>query len=71
MLKFEPDEVRLCREVLGLYEQVAIREIKNRDCFPFVARRDRDEIPYPNKCAHSYRVNLALYRGKVVNSWVG
>lgn len=71
MSNFESDEMKLCKEVLGLYEREAFREIWDKDCIPFVVQRDKQECDYPNKCAHSYRVNLILHKSKVVSAFLG
>ena len=68
---FESDELRLCREVMGLFEREAVSTVYRNGCFPFVVKREREDISYPNKTAHSYRVNLVIRKGRVISTFVG
>jgi hypothetical protein len=69
--KFVPDEERLCKQVLGMRENDAHYLIKEYECVPFTAKRDKINFDYSNKCAHSYRVNLVVLKNRVLNAYLG
>lgn len=64
-------EDKLCRQVLGMKEGEAVSLIKERFCLPFIKRRDKLEFDYPNKCAYSYRINLTILKGSVIDAYIG
>ncbi len=68
---FETDEIKLCKMVLGLRENEAYQLIREYDCLPFTVKRDRNEIDYTTKCAHSYRVNMVVSHNRVVSVFLG
>lgn len=69
--EFRTDEALLCRAVINMTENQAIKEIERRYCLAFVAERDRSIFEPTTKTAHSYRVNLVVKRGKVVSAFIG
>ena len=66
---FETIEMKLCKSVLGLREWEANKLIRESDCLPFTVKRDREEIPYTNRGAHSYRINMVVSHGRVVSAY--
>lgn len=70
-IHFESDEQRLSREVMGMPEKQARRLIEREGLLSFVEKRDKEEFKNNSLCGHSYRINLHIHKGKVVNTSIG
>lgn len=69
--KFITKESILSKKVMGMEEKEAVKLVERSGCLAFIEQRDKQRFYLEIPTAHSYRLRLAVKRGRVVSVSVG
>jgi hypothetical protein len=64
-------ESRLCRKVINLPEKEAVLLVEKNGRVAFISKRDKAIFEHAAPSWHSYRINLVIKNGRVINTSIG